>query len=127
MTDPLAGQLELPVLEDVRDPYVTEAELAELVGADPTDPNLAVVVADVSAVVDAYYGTVTVAARLVAPPWPANVRRAALTIAGDLWRRPSTPGGYFQVRDYVGRLAQDPTSPVLVELNALGRDAWPIA
>jgi len=109
-----------------RDPYVTTAELAELVGADPADPNLAVVVADASAVVDHYYGNATIAAKLAAPPWPATVRRAALTIAGDLWRRPSTPGGYFQVRDYVGRLAQDPTSPVIAELNALGREAWPI-
>lgn len=108
------------------DPYVTPAELAELVGADPADPNLEVVCDDVTQVVDHYYGTVTVAAKLVAPPWPACVRRAALTIAGDLWRRPSTPGGYFQVRDYVGRLAQDPSSPVVVELQALGREAWPI-
>jgi hypothetical protein len=111
---------------DPRPPYVTTDELAELVGADPTDPTLELVVADVTAVVDAYYGSMTVTARLAAPPWPANVRRAALTIAGDLWRRPATPGGYFQVRDYVGRLAQDPTSPVIVELNALGREAWPI-
>jgi hypothetical protein len=110
-----------------RDPYVTTDELAELVGADPADPNLEVVVADTTAVIDAYYGSMTVAARLVAPPWPANVRRAALSIGGDLWRRPATPGGYFQVRDYVGRLAQDATSPVIVELNALGREAWPIA
>jgi hypothetical protein len=110
-----------------RDPYVTTDELAELVGADPADPNLGVVCAEVSQVIDHYYGTATVTAKLIAPPWPANVRRAALTIGGDLWRRPATPGGYFQVRDYVGRLAQDPTSPVMVELNALGREAWPIA
>ena len=110
-----------------REPYVTTDELAELVGAAPDDPNLELVCADVTQVIDAYYGSMTVTAKLIAPPWPANVRRAALSIAGDLWRRPSTPGGYFQVRDYVGRLAQDPTSPVIVELNALGRESWPIA
>lgn len=109
-----------------REPYVTTDELAELVGADPTDPKLDVVCADTTTVIDDYYGTLTVTDKLAAPPWPATVRRAALTIAGDLWRRPATPGGYFQVRDYVGRLAQDPTSPVIVELNALGRSAWPI-
>lgn len=114
-------------MSDARAPYVTTDELAALVGADPANPDLATVCADTSAVVDHYYGPVTVAAKLAAPPWPDCVRRAALGIAGDLWRRPSTPGGYFAVRDYVGRLARDPTSPVQAELDALGRETWPIA
>lgn len=59
-------------------------------------------------------------------PPPAGAHEAALTIANDLWRRPTTPGGYFQVVDYVGRLAQDPASPVLA-LLAPYRESWAIA
>lgn len=115
--------------------YLDPVELAELVGASPADPRLARVVDATSQIVDAYYGSATVAARLRLPDGsdlpviPQCVEEAALTIATDLWRRPTTPGGYFQVSDYVGRLAQDPTAPVVVLLNALpnGRAAWPIA
>lgn len=113
--------------------YVTPDELAALVGAPPTDPRVARVCAASSQVVDAYYGTKTVAAKLRNPDGsdlavvPDTVAEAALTIGVDLWRRPTTPGGYVEVADYVGRLSQDPTSPVLVSLNALGREAWPIA
>jgi len=113
--------------------YVDPVELAEIVGTNPADPRLARVVAATSQIVDHYYGTVTVAAKLRLPDGadlpviPACVNEAATTIAVDLWRRPTTPGGYFQVADYVGRLAQDPTSPVVVLLNALGRLEWPIA
>lgn len=57
---------------------------------------------------------------------PAGAHEAALTIANDLWRRPTTPGGYFQVVDYVGRLAQDPASPVLLMLSPY-RESWSIA
>jgi hypothetical protein len=57
---------------------------------------------------------------------PECVAEPALTIALDLWRRPSTPGGYFQVSDYVGRLAQDPAAPVLAQL-AMFRESWPVA
>ena len=50
-----------------------------------------------------------------------------MAIAVDVWRRPSTPGGYFQVADYVGRLSADPTSSVTVLLDSIGREAWPVA
>jgi hypothetical protein len=113
--------------------YVDPVEVAAAVGVPASDPRVARVVAATSQVIDAYYGTVTVAAMLRLPDGadlpviPAGVNEAALTIALDLWRRPSTPGGYFQVSDYVGRLAQDPTAPVVVLLNSLGRLSWPIA
>lgn len=115
--------------------YVTDDELAELLGLDPLDERLPVVTTTADTVVEHYYGTVTVNTLLRdvdGLPFPvelvpATVRLAALTIAADLWRRPETPGGYFQVADYVGRLAQDPTAPVIAALNALGRLEWPIA
>lgn len=113
--------------------YVTPAELAGYVGADPADPRVSRACVTASNIVDHYYGTVTVAARLRQPDGsdlatvPDAVAEAALTIGLDVWRRPTTPGGYFQVADYVGRLAQDPTAPVVVLLDSLGREAWPIA
>lgn len=113
--------------------YVTTAELAGLVGAGADPARLDTVCEVASRVVDHYYGTATVTAKLRPPavpdggPYPDVVREACLTIAADVWRRPTTPGGYFQVADYVGRLSQDPTSPVVALLNALGREAWPVA
>lgn len=113
--------------------YVAPAELAAVVGVPTDDPRLVRVVATTSQVVDHYYGTATVAAKLRNEDGsdlaavPECVAEAALTIAVDVWRRPTTPGGYFAVADYVGRLAQDPTSSVVVLLNALGRESWPIA
>ena len=116
-----------------RPPYVDPAELAIALGVDPTDPRLVRVTTAASAVVDAYYGAATVAAKLPYdvedPPvaWPPAVVEAAFTIATDMWRRPSTPGGYFQVVDYVGRLSADPTSQVATLLDSLGRLEWPVA
>ena len=115
--------------------YVTVEELAGLTGTAAGDPRLARVADTASAIIDHYYGTATVNARLRNPDGtdlaevPATVAEAALTIAGDVWRRPTTPGGYFQITDYVGRLAQDPTSSVVALLNALpgGRVDWSIA
>lgn len=57
---------------------------------------------------------------------PSGAHEAALTISADLWRRPSTPGGYFQVADYVGRMAVDPASPVLALLTPY-KESWSIA
>lgn len=67
----------------------------------------------------------------LAPPvepatYPAAAREAALAIAVDLWRRPKSPGGVFQVADYVGRLALDPVAPVMVLISTM-RLSWPIA
>lgn len=113
--------------------YVDRAELARLVGSTADDERLGPVCDDTDMVVDHYYGSRTVAAKLrdtdgnVIDPVPACVARAALTIAVDLWRRPTLPGGYVQLTDYVGRLAQDPTSSVTAELNALGRLGWGVA
>ena len=107
--------------------YADPAELAKLLGVDVADPRLERVCSATDTVVDSYYGTATVSAKLVDPPWPAVVVEAATTIAVDMWRRPSTPGGYFQVADYVGRLSKDPTEPVAILLDALGRESWPVA
>ena len=113
--------------------YITPDELAGAVARPPDDPRLTRVCQAASTVVDAYYGAATVAARLRNPDGtdlatvPPVVAEAALTIATDLWRRPTTPGGYFSVADYVGRLAQDPAAPVVVLLDAIGREAWPVA
>jgi hypothetical protein len=113
--------------------YVTTDQLKALVGAGADPARLDTVCVAASAVVDHYYGTVTVAAKLRQPDGTAlavvapAVAEAALTIAADLWRRPTTPGGYFSVADYVGRLAQDPASSVVALLNALGREAWPVS
>ena len=121
-------------MADPRPPYVDVAELAKLLGVAPDDPRLARVAAATSTVIDSYYGRATVAAKLPDvvdpdpwPPWPSVVVEAAMTIATDLWRRPSTPGGYFQVVDYVGRLSNDPTSQVATLLDSLGRLEWPVA
>lgn len=108
-------------------PYTDLEALARLVGVAPDDPRLEQVAAATDAVIDAYYGAVTVATKLVAPPWPAPVVEAALTISSDLWRRPSTPGGVFQVADFVGRLALDPATPVASLLDSIGRETWPVA
>ena len=117
-----------------RPPYVDVDELAKLLGVSPDDPRLARVAAATSTVIDGYYGAATVAAKLPDvvdpdpwPPWPAVVVEAAMGIAIDIWRRPSTPGGYFQVADYVGRLSADPTSSVATLLDSLGRLEWPVA
>lgn len=113
--------------------YVTPAELGPVVGVQPDDPRLTRVCESVSTIVDAYYGSATVAAKLRNPDGsdlpsvPSVVAEAALTIGTDLWRRPTTPGGYFSVADYVGRLAQDPTAPVVILLNSIGLEAWPIS
>lgn len=109
--------------------YVTPAELAAVIGTKADDPRLAAWCAQASQVVDHYYGTATVAERLTAAPWPECVTGAAVTIAADLSRRPTAPGGYFDATDYTARLAQDPTSSVVALLNALpgGRVGWPIA
>ena len=121
-------------MADPRPPYVDPTELATALGVSPDNPRLARVVAATSTVIDGYYGAVTVAAKLPDavdpdpyPPWPAVVVEAAFAIAVDIWRRPSTPGGYFQVADFVGRLALDPTDPIAVLLNSLGRLEWPVA
>lgn len=108
-------------------PYVDPTEVADLLGVDPTDERLTRVCLAASTVIDRYYGAATVEAKLVAPPWPDAVTEAALTIAADLWRRPTSPGGYFQVVDYVGRLALDPAGPVAVLLDSIGRLEWPVA
>jgi hypothetical protein len=117
-----------------RPPYVDPLELAKLLGVSPDDPRLVRVADATSRIVDAYYGAATVMARLPtpedpdnAPPWPPAVVEAALEIAVDVWRRPATPGGYFQVADYVGRLSADPTSSVATLLDSVGRLAWPVA
>jgi hypothetical protein len=117
----------MTVPPDPRVPYVDTAELAATLGVSADDARLDRVASATSAVIDAYYGAATVAAKLVAPPWPDAVVEAALTIAQDLWRRPSTPGGYFQVSDFVGRLASDPAAPVSILLDSIGRLEWPIA
>lgn len=121
-------------MADDRPLYVDVAELAKLLGVAPDDPRLERVATAAGSVVDAYYGAATVTARLpdVAagdpwPPWPAPVVEAATTIAVDLWRRPTTAGGYFQVADFVGRLANDPASSVSILLDSLGRLEWPVA
>lgn len=57
--------------------------------------------------------------------YPPAVTESALTIASDLWRRPSAPAGYVQIVDYVGRLAKDPADPVAATLSILRLD-WPI-
>lgn len=108
-------------------PYVDPDLLAEQLGLDPLDPRVMDVCLAASQIIDSYYGEATVTAKLVAPPWPPPVAEAALTIATDLWRRPSAPGGYFQVVDYVGRLTLDPTLSVAVLLDSIGRLEWPIA
>jgi len=107
--------------------YADPAEVARLLGVAVDDPRLERVCSATDAVVDSYYGAATVAAKLPAEPWPAVVVEAATTIAMDAWRRLSTPGGYFQVADYVGRLSKDPAEPVAILLDALGRESWPVA
>jgi hypothetical protein len=113
--------------------YITPTDLAALVGQGADPARLDRVCTTASRVIDHYYGTATVDAVLRPPtvpdggPYPAAVVEAALTVAADLWRRPTTPGGYFQVADYVGRLAQDPTSPVIALLDSVGRLEWPVA
>jgi hypothetical protein len=104
---------------DPREHYVTPAEVAALVGVDPGDARLERVCAATDQVIDGYYGAATVASRLPAPPWPEAVIEAALTIA--------TPGGYFQITDFVGRLALDPAGPVAIQLDSIGRESWPVA
>lgn len=112
---------------DPRPPYVDPTELATLLGVVPDDPRVARVCAAATRVVDTYYGAATVTEKLAAPPWPDAVAEAALTIAADLWRRPATPGGYFQITDFVGRLALDPAAPVAVLLDSVGRLEWPVS
>ena len=113
---------------DPRPPYVDATELATLLGVPADDERLARIVDAVTEVVDRYYGALTVAMHLAGPEYPPALTEAALTIAADLWRRPSTPGGYFQIVDFVGRLAADPASPVADLLNsAVPRERWPIA
>jgi len=119
--------LAVALLEELRPPYCDAAELAIALGVPADSPRLARVVDATTVVIDSYYGAATVAARLPAPPWPAPVIEAAFTIAQDLWRRPSAPGGYFQVSDFVGRLALDPAAPVAVLLDSIGRLSWPVA
>jgi hypothetical protein len=114
-------------IPEPRTPYVDPAELAAALGVDPDDARLLRVVGATNAIIDAYYGADTVAAKLVAAPWPDAVTEAALTIGSDVWRRTTTPGGYFQVADFVGRLSADPTSSVAVLLDSIGREWWPIA
>jgi hypothetical protein len=113
---------------DPRPHYADPTELAALLGVPPDSPRLERVCSATDAVVDAYYGSATVASRLPPDqPWPAVVVEAATVIAEDVWRRISLPGGYFQVADYVGRLSRDPADPVAVLLDALGRESWPVA
>ena len=113
--------------------YCVPADLAPIVGGGADPARITRVIDAASRIVDHYYGSATVTARLRPPavpevgPYPSAVTEATVTIAADLWRRPTTPGGYFQVADYVGRLAQDPTSPVVALLDSLPRDAWPVA
>lgn len=118
----------MTVPPDPRAPYVEVAELARLLGVPEDDPRLVRVTESVSQIVDRYYGKLTVAAHLIEPPWPPALTEAALTIAADLWRRPAAPAGYFQIVDFVGRLALDPASPVATLLDsAIPRERWPIA
>ena len=123
--------------------YVTADEVLTAGGRDPTSATAAELhrageVAELaSIVVEHIVGEAGVIAHLmpgeldpvteqpVKPP-PSGAHIAAVTIAGDLWRRPSTPGGYFQVADYVGRLSADPGSPVLALLTPY-RESWSIA
>jgi len=114
---------------DPREPYVTVTEVAAALGVDPadTDGRVARAVDAAGQIIDAYYGSATVELRLPAPPWPAPVIEAALVIAQDVWRRRSTPGGYFQVVDFVGRLSLDPASSVSQMLDSIGRESWPVA
>jgi hypothetical protein len=114
---------------DPREPYVAVAEVAAALGVDPadTDGRVARAVDTAGQIIDSYYGAATVAARLPAPPWPAPVIEAALVIAQDVWRRRSTPGGYFQVVDFVGRLSLDPANSVAMLLDSIGREVWPVA
>ena len=96
--------------------YVTADEILTLAGrpsgdvADPRDLIRADGLAELaSIIVESVVGDAGVIRHLLpfdetAPP-PSGAHEAALTIANDLWRRPTTPGGYFQVVDYVGRLA----------------------
>ncbi|HEY6416336.1 MAG TPA: hypothetical protein VIX41_08865 [Acidimicrobiales bacterium] len=113
--------------------YVTPEDLTALVGSGADPARVERVCDTASRIVDHYYGAATVTAKLRQADGspldvvPSCVIEACLTIAVDVWRRPTTPGGYFQVADYVGRLSQDPTSPVVALLNALGREEWPIA
>jgi len=114
--------------------YVTAAEVLEVVGrpADSAaDLTRAEGVAELaSIIVEHYVGSAGVTRHLLPlgqdEPPPSGAHEAALGIAADLWRRPSTPGCYFQVVDYVGRLAADPASSVAA-LLAPYRESWSIA
>lgn len=113
--------------------YVSVEELVAVLHLKPADEPRAVRVcelvngtATVTGLVDHIIGAKGVAAHCVAAPYPAAAHEAALAIAVDLWRRPTTPGGYFQVADYVGRLSADPASPVLGLLATL-RESWSIS
>lgn len=114
-------------------PYVTGLELrtALKLGAAADVVERADAVAELAnAIVFHFVGTAS-AEEWLQPPvfpakYPAAATESALTIATDLWRRPSAPAGYVQIVDYVGRLAKDPADPVAAQLSIL-RVEWPIA
>ena len=98
--------------------YVTADEILMIAGR-PVAPNPATDPRDViradgiaelaSIIVEHIVGEAGVIRHLLpvsedAPP-PSGAHEATLTIGNDLWRRPTTPGGYFQVVDYVGRFS----------------------
>lgn len=113
--------------------YVTPAEVLAMVGRDGTDPadvaRSSSVAELASIVVEHVVGSAGVTRHLLSmgqdEPVPSGAHEAALTIANDIWRRPSTPGGYFQVVDYVGRLSADPATQVFT-LLAPYRESWAI-
>ena len=98
--------------------YVTAAELAAELGSTPdgSDPWLAESCATATAACDQLIGPDGVARWLVAEPWPAPVRLAALTVAVDVYRRRTAASGYFQLDDYLARLTLDPSSTVMIHL-----------
>ena len=104
------------------------ATVAATLGLDAADPAVLAAVAAADAVVRHWYGTAWDDVAADTDPDRAQARTtAANTVAVDVYRRPTTPGGYFAVADYVGRLSRDPTSPVAALLAAGGPRAWGVA
>lgn len=111
--------------------YVTVDELKAILKlVDGDDARAATVCAAANEIVFQAVGQAGANAYLAVPvepaTYPAAAREAALAIATDLWRRPKSPGGVFQVADYVGRLALDPATPVMALISTM-RLSWSIA